>query len=235
MIFGPVGFALGGTLRGIYSYMKVGGKFKPVSHVIMYKMDEFHKFEESELPLNHEIIRDPDWSRLSSRLSELMHADYNPGFAFVVLQKRIIEKTKNDLGFLTFDLRADLMPLFNWNVSSRSSELMPADYYPDEVKKDIFDDATSGYETLEVKHSNTLDALGDDQDVFKPSIEPSAAKFNGSEPEKKDIPLDDDNEDEPQYEEVIIAGCENDNFWIFPHGIYGIFTLWAGVNGYLQN
>ena len=28
-------------------------------------------------------------SRLSSRLSELMPADYNPGFAFVVVQKRI--------------------------------------------------------------------------------------------------------------------------------------------------
>ena len=54
-------------------------------------------------------------SRLSSRLSELMHADYNPGFAFVVLQK-----TKNDLGFLTFDLRADLTPLFNWNAKQLS-------------------------------------------------------------------------------------------------------------------
>ena len=61
--------------------------------------------------------------------------------------------------------------------------------------------STSGYETLEVKHSNTLDDLGDDQDVFKSSIEPSAAKFNGTEPEEKDIPLDDDDEDEPQYEE----------------------------------
>jgi len=43
MIFGPVGLALGGTLGGIYSYIKSDGKFKPVSHVIMYEMDEFQK------------------------------------------------------------------------------------------------------------------------------------------------------------------------------------------------
>ena len=43
MIFGPVGLALGGTLGGIYSYIKADGKFKPVSHVIMYEMDEFQK------------------------------------------------------------------------------------------------------------------------------------------------------------------------------------------------
>ena len=32
---------------------------------------------------------DADTSRLTARLSELMPKDYNPGFAFVVVQKRI--------------------------------------------------------------------------------------------------------------------------------------------------
>ena len=60
--------------------------------------------------------------------------------------------------------------------------------------------STSGYETSEVKHSNTLEDL-DDQDVFKSVVEPSSEKFNGNEiSEEKDIPLDDD-EEEPEYEE----------------------------------
>ena len=65
--------------------------------------------------------------------------------------------------------------------------------------------STSGYETSEVKHSNTLDDLEnhdlDNQDVFKSVVEPSSDKFNGNEVEEKDIPLDDTDEDEPQYEE----------------------------------
>ncbi len=46
-------------------------------------------------------------------------ADANIGTVNVVV-KHVSDysasREKNDLGFLTFDLRADLAPLFNWNV-----------------------------------------------------------------------------------------------------------------------
>jgi len=48
LILGPVGLAFGGTLGGIVSYLKSDGKFKPVSHVIMYEMEDLQREQLAE-------------------------------------------------------------------------------------------------------------------------------------------------------------------------------------------
>lgn len=43
LVLGPAGLAIGGTLGGIVAYLKTDGKFKPVSQVILYEMDEIQR------------------------------------------------------------------------------------------------------------------------------------------------------------------------------------------------
>ena len=56
-------------------------------------------------------------------------------------------------------------------------------------------------------------------DVFKPSIEPSAAKSNGSEPEEKDIPLDDDDDEEKKSKVAVHSAILDD--LVYPAEIVG--------------
>ena len=118
--------------------------------------------------------------------------------------------------------------LFKSAIDSKLSGTDPAktmdenDQGQEEILEEV-EESSSGYGTTtsDVKHSNTLEDL-DDQDVFKSVVEPSSDKFNGHEISKtpavaaqapseeqeisleddddeREIPLDD--EDEPQYEE----------------------------------
>ena len=118
--------------------------------------------------------------------------------------------------------------LFKRAIDSKLSGTDPAktmdenDQGQEEILEEV-EESSSGYGTTtsDVKHSNTLEDL-DDQDVFKSVVEPSSDKFNGHESSKtpavaapapseeqeisleddddeREIPLDD--EDEPQYEE----------------------------------
>ena len=56
--------------------------------------------------------------RVCGPTQELIHMSQLP--CFVPLRKNVPDysasKEKNDLGFITFDLEAELTPLFNWNV-----------------------------------------------------------------------------------------------------------------------
>ena len=118
--------------------------------------------------------------------------------------------------------------LFKSAIDSKLSGNDPAktmnenDQGQEEILEEV-EESSSGYGTTtsDVKHSNTLEDL-DDQDVFKSVVEPSSDKFNGhdeisktpavaapapseeqeislEDDEEREIPLDD--EDEPQYEE----------------------------------
>lgn len=116
-------------------------------------------------------------------------------------------------------------------ISSEESTSVKKDIFDDDDDDDLFKSAveakmgggtdttkqeedTSGYMTSEVARSNTLDDI-EDNELFKSALEPNSERVNGAMEsfstvpidamsEEKDIPLDDDNDDdhvEPQYEE----------------------------------
>merc|ERR1712203_1021701 len=98
--------------------------------------------------------------------------------------------------------------LFKSAIDSKLSGTDPAktmdenDQGQEEILEEV-EESSSGYGTTtsDVKHSNTLEDL-DDQDVFKSVVEPSSDKFNGHEiktpaAEEQEISLEDDEKEIP--------------------------------------